>query len=127
MIIIRTCKIHKETGQPHYKEYYCTTGVKAGMNQLNYDRQHNDLLVYSPTEIVDVWDNNEGDSLKTKRVAVGTGTKRGPLYLGDTTENSAVAGMTVEEYETELARINPQLTIEFMPHDEFLRRNSDVR
>jgi hypothetical protein len=59
MIVIRTVKIEKATNKPYYKEYYCTTGVAAGMQELKQDKHNNDLAIYTPIEIVSVFDTNE--------------------------------------------------------------------
>lgn len=59
MIVIRTVKLEKATNKPYYKEYYCTTGVKMGMKELANDRNSNNLAIYTPIEIVSVFDTNE--------------------------------------------------------------------
>lgn len=59
MIIIRTVKREKATYKPYYKEYYCTAGVKMAMEEIANDKYHNNLAIYTPIEIVTVFDTNE--------------------------------------------------------------------
>ena len=59
MIVIKTIKFEKATGKPVRKTIYCTTGVSLGMAEIRHDKEHNDLSVYTPISIIDVFDTNE--------------------------------------------------------------------
>ena len=59
MIVIQTCKVENVTGEPFYKNYYATTGVKLAMQEIQRDRDNNDLRIYSPIRIYNVFDTDE--------------------------------------------------------------------
>lgn len=61
MIVIQTYKVKKETQQPTYKNYYATTkgSLKLVMEGINIDRENNDLTVYEPIVIYNIFDTEE--------------------------------------------------------------------
>ena len=59
MIIIQTYKMDRKTLQPHYKDYHATCGLKAEMSLIQQDRDNNDMTIYEPIVIYNVWDNQE--------------------------------------------------------------------
>lgn len=59
MIIIKTFKYELSTGNPVYKEYLVTNGIKAAMVIINSERMDNDLVKYSPIRIYDIVDTDE--------------------------------------------------------------------
>jgi hypothetical protein len=59
MIVIQTYKIIKNTGMPIYKDYHVTSGLKIEMALINSDKENNDLNIYGPIEIYNIFDNEE--------------------------------------------------------------------
>ena len=59
MIVIQTYKINNATGQPIYKDYHATCGLKAEMSIINQDKDNNDLTQYSPIRIYNIYDTEE--------------------------------------------------------------------
>lgn len=59
MIVIQTYKIENATGKAHYKNYYATCGVAAEMGIIRNDKNNNDLNLYEPIVIYNVFDTEE--------------------------------------------------------------------
>lgn len=59
MIVIQTYKRVKKTSEPIYKDYYATCGLKAEMSIIKNDRDNNDLSIYDPIVIYNIYDTEE--------------------------------------------------------------------
>ena len=59
MIVIQTYKRVLKTDEPIYKDYYATCGLKAEMSIIQDDRNNNDLSIYSPITIYNIFDTSE--------------------------------------------------------------------
>lgn len=58
MISIETMKIEKATQKLIYKTYRHTNGsISLTMEQIKEDRENNDLSIYTPIEIINIWDD----------------------------------------------------------------------
>lgn len=59
MLVIQTYKHNKQTNQPEYKNYYATSGLKIEMDLINSDKNNNDLNIYGPITIYNIFDTEE--------------------------------------------------------------------
>ena len=59
MIVIQTYKTENKTGAPVYKNYYVTSGLKIEMENINNDRNNNDLTKYGPITIYNIFETEE--------------------------------------------------------------------
>jgi hypothetical protein len=59
MIVIQTYKYNRITGECVHKEYKAAPSVADAMRRLNHDRLYNDLTIYDPIVIVNVFDTEE--------------------------------------------------------------------
>lgn len=59
MVTIQTVKTNKETGEPIYKDYRCIgdDGIKNAMDSINYEKDNNDLNIYYPINIYNVFES----------------------------------------------------------------------
>lgn len=59
MVVIQTYKYNKTTGTYIYKDYHATCGVAAEMGIIRNDKNNNDLNLYGPIEIYNIFDTEE--------------------------------------------------------------------
>lgn len=57
MITIQTVKVEKSTRELIYKNYICTTGVDIAMEEIKGDKENNDLSLYSPIDICNIFES----------------------------------------------------------------------
>ena len=70
MTVIQTYKTELATGNPIYKNYYATCGLKSEIAILNSDRDNNDLTKFSPIKICDVFETDETIEAGKERLAI---------------------------------------------------------
>lgn len=56
MIIIKTKKWNKASKKYIYKDYEVVENLKTAMNEINNDRENNDLVKNEPIKIYDIID-----------------------------------------------------------------------
>ena len=59
MIIIQTYRHNRLTGLNEYTDYQTTFGILAAMAEIRAAKNKNDLSIYDPIEIYNIYDTEE--------------------------------------------------------------------